>query len=187
MTTTERNNTRQIIVLNLLPLQGGYFPLHPIKSLHLSSPLPSALWFVRLRLQVIGIMKYLSFARATSSPYFTWENRKTERSAVTPPSSMITHTATHALHFFRRKLQELGESTILIASYDILRNDIEQLKDIIFNYCVLDEGHIIRNSKTKITRAVKMIQANHRLILSGTPIQVLSSPAPLYKLIIFIQ
>ena len=58
---------------------------------------------------------------------------------------------------------------------------------------MLDEGHVIKNTKTKvcvckyvcmydvcmcvcidmqITKAVKQLHANHRLILSGTPIQV---------------
>jgi TATA-binding protein-associated factor len=36
---------------------------------------------------------------------------------------------------------------------------------------VLDEGHLIKNPKAKITQAVKKIVSNHRLILSGTPIQ----------------
>jgi TATA-binding protein-associated factor len=57
-------------------------------------------------------------------------------------------------------------------SYDILRNDIEQLASYNWNYCILDEGHMIKNAKAKLTLAVKRIKANHRLILSGTPIQV---------------
>jgi TATA-binding protein-associated factor len=36
----------------------------------------------------------------------------------------------------------------------------------------LDEGHIIKNSRSKITSSVKQLKAQHRLILSGTPIQV---------------
>lgn len=67
--------------------------------------------------------------------------------------------------------QQIFTHDIIILSYDILRNDIDFLKEIYFNYCALDEGHIIRNAKTKITLAAKMIRANHRLILSGTPIQ----------------
>ena len=61
---------------------------------------------------------------------------------------------------------------VVIMSYDIVRNDIDELTDINWNYCILDEGHIIKNGKTKITKAVKAVKANHRLILSGTPIQV---------------
>lgn len=60
---------------------------------------------------------------------------------------------------------------IVITSYEAVRNDIDQLKNVNFLYCVLDEGHIIKNAKTKLTQAVKMIKANHRLLLSGTPIQ----------------
>ncbi|ELR19914.1 SNF2 family Nterminal domain containing protein [Acanthamoeba castellanii str. Neff] len=72
----------------------------------------------------------------------------------------------------RKRMQEqMREYDVVIMSYDILRNDIDQLKAFTFNYCVLDEGHIIKSGKTKITQAVKQIQANHRVILSGTPVQ----------------
>lgn len=60
---------------------------------------------------------------------------------------------------------------MIIVSYEVARNDIEYLAVLDYNYCVLDEGHIIKNAKSKMTTAVKQIRANHRLILSGTPIQ----------------
>ncbi|KAF8445155.1 putative TBP associated factor [Terfezia claveryi] len=66
---------------------------------------------------------------------------------------------------------QLGTTDIVITSYDICRNDIENIAQYSWNYCVLDEGHIIKNSKAKLTQAVKRVVANHRLILSGTPIQ----------------
>jgi TATA-binding protein-associated factor len=66
---------------------------------------------------------------------------------------------------------QLDEVDIVITSYDICRNDSEILKPINWNYCVLDEGHLIKNSKSKTSQAVKQFQSNHRLILSGTPIQ----------------
>ncbi|KAK4058278.1 TATA-binding protein-associated factor mot1 [Microbotryomycetes sp. JL221] len=59
----------------------------------------------------------------------------------------------------------------IITSYDVVRNDIELLGSVDWHYCILDEGHVIKNSKTKLTKAVKTIKAIHRLILSGTPIQ----------------
>ncbi|KAI5804374.1 hypothetical protein EDC01DRAFT_627231 [Geopyxis carbonaria] len=65
----------------------------------------------------------------------------------------------------------LGTTDIVITSYDICRNDIAEIGKFSWNYCVLDEGHIIKNSKAKLTQAVKRVVANHRLILSGTPIQ----------------
>jgi TATA-binding protein-associated factor len=66
---------------------------------------------------------------------------------------------------------ELEKADIVITSYDICRNDAQIFTPISWNYCVLDEGHLIKNPKAKITLAVKQLISNHRLILSGTPIQ----------------
>jgi SNF2 family DNA or RNA helicase len=37
--------------------------------------------------------------------------------------------------------EQMREYDVVIMSYDILRNDIDQLKAFTFNYCVLDEVH----------------------------------------------
>ncbi|KAF2125919.1 hypothetical protein P153DRAFT_400046 [Dothidotthia symphoricarpi CBS 119687] len=66
---------------------------------------------------------------------------------------------------------QLNNVDIVITSYDICRNDLDILKPTNWNYVVLDEGHLIKNSKSKTSQAVKQFQSNHRLILSGTPIQ----------------
>lgn len=71
----------------------------------------------------------------------------------------------------QRMRQEMGKTDIVITSYDICRNDNDVFTPIIWNYCVLDEGHLIKNPKAKTTMAVKRLASNHRLILSGTPIQ----------------
>ncbi|KAH7107356.1 SNF2 superfamily chromatin remodeling protein [Auriculariales sp. MPI-PUGE-AT-0066] len=60
---------------------------------------------------------------------------------------------------------------VIITSYDVVRNDISTLSNFNWHYCILDEGHIIKNARTKLTKAVKTVHAQHRLILSGTPIQ----------------
>ncbi|XP_024995826.1 TATA-binding protein-associated factor BTAF1 isoform X6 [Cynara cardunculus var. scolymus] len=60
---------------------------------------------------------------------------------------------------------------VIITSYDVIRKDIDHMRQLLWNYCILDEGHIIKNAKSKITCAVKQLKAQHRLILSGTPIQ----------------
>lgn len=60
---------------------------------------------------------------------------------------------------------------VIVTSYEIIRSDIDSLQRQPFFYCILDEGHMIKNSKSKLTLSVKSLQATHRLILSGTPIQ----------------
>jgi TATA-binding protein-associated factor len=72
----------------------------------------------------------------------------------------------------RQRLRaEIPNHDIVITSYDICRNDNDLICKRNYNYCVLDEGHIIKNAKAKVTIAVKRVKANHRLILSGTPVQ----------------
>jgi TATA-binding protein-associated factor len=72
----------------------------------------------------------------------------------------------------RAKVRDrLGKTDVVITSYDVCRNDIDILLPFTWNYLVLDEGHLIKNPKAKTTRAVKQLTSNHRLILSGTPIQ----------------
>ena len=68
-------------------------------------------------------------------------------------------------------LPKLKTYDVVVTSYEVVRNDISSLQDMNWHYCILDEGHIIKNAKTKLTKAVKQIRAVHRLILSGTPIQ----------------
>jgi TATA-binding protein-associated factor len=70
-----------------------------------------------------------------------------------------------------RILAKLSSYDVVITSYEVVRNDIGNLEVLNWLYCILDEGHVIKNAKTKLTKAVKCIRAQHRLILSGTPIQ----------------
>ncbi|KAL7752502.1 TATA-binding protein-associated factor mot1 [Sorochytrium milnesiophthora] len=90
-----------------------------------------------------------------------------------------------SVHERERLASTFSKHDVVITSYEVLRNDIGELSRATWNYCVLDEGHIIRNSKTKITLAAKAIRANHRLILSGTPIQ--NSPLELWSLFDFLM
>ena len=70
-----------------------------------------------------------------------------------------------------RLRDQVGNTDVVITSYDVCRNDIDVFLPQSWNYCVLDEGHLIKNPKAKTTIAVKRLVSNHRLILSGTPIQ----------------
>ncbi|CAH8594806.1 unnamed protein product [Dicrocoelium dendriticum] len=72
----------------------------------------------------------------------------------------------------RQGLQaQVLQHDLVITSYDTVRNDVQFFQSIFWNYVVLDEGHIIKSSKSKVARALKQLRAMHRLILTGTPIQ----------------
>ncbi|KAI0561933.1 DNA helicase [Gracilaria domingensis] len=109
---------------------------------------------------------------------------------VVCPSTIVAHWVQEAERFFGHVLRgvvhyaglpkararmrshiSLHESALVVTSYDILGNDLRFFENVRWNYVVLDEGHVIKNVKTKAARAVRSLSSNHRLILTGTPIQ----------------
>ncbi len=60
---------------------------------------------------------------------------------------------------------------VFIISYDSLRTDLDEFVKYSFSYVILDEGQNISNVYAKKTKAVKEISADHKFVLTGTPIQ----------------
>jgi superfamily II DNA or RNA helicase len=60
---------------------------------------------------------------------------------------------------------------VILSTYGTVRRDIGVLKDIEFEYVVLDEAQTIKNPSSQIARASRLLRAKHRLALSGTPIE----------------
>ena len=60
---------------------------------------------------------------------------------------------------------------VYFISYDSLRNEFENLTEITFDMCILDEAQFIKNMHAKKTGAVKQINALHTIALTGTPIE----------------
>ena len=72
------------------------------------------------------------------------------------------------------RIAVIGAATshdVLVTSYDLLKRDIESFADIRFARAVLDEAHYIKNPGTQVAKAVKCLQADSRLALTGTPIE----------------
>jgi len=71
----------------------------------------------------------------------------------------------------KKLLNKLDEFDVVITSYTLLQKDIETYSQTSFSYAILDEAQHIKNRGTRNAKSVKMIQAAHRLILTGTPIE----------------
>lgn len=65
----------------------------------------------------------------------------------------------------------LTSFNLVVTNYAVLRSDVEAISTVNWSYCVLDEGHLLRNPKTATARASRRLQSRHRLILTGTPVQ----------------
>jgi len=59
--------------------------------------------------------------------------------------------------------RQIPTHAIVVTSYDILRNDIDDLSQVYWNYCVLDEGHVIRNAKSRNTQ----VKTSHHVLCSA--------------------
>lgn len=60
---------------------------------------------------------------------------------------------------------------IVITSYGLVRNDMEELLKFQWHYVILDESQAIKNPDAQTTKAVQLLKSKNRLILSGTPVQ----------------
>ena len=65
----------------------------------------------------------------------------------------------------------ISTNGVLVCSYSIVRILEQNIVHKNWHYVILDEGHQIRNPDAKITLTCKNFKTNHRIILSGSPIQ----------------
>ncbi len=63
------------------------------------------------------------------------------------------------------------EYNIILSTYGTVRRDIMSLREIQFDYLVLDEAQTIKNPGSQIAKACRLLQGEHRIALSGTPIE----------------
>jgi superfamily II DNA or RNA helicase len=72
----------------------------------------------------------------------------------------------------RRDLRdELDEADVLLTTYGVLRRDIAILREIALDYAILDEAQAIKNRGSQAAKASRLLDADHRLALSGTPVE----------------
>jgi len=60
---------------------------------------------------------------------------------------------------------------LVITTYGIVLRDIEFLRDYRFSYVILDESQAVKNPLAQSSKAVRLLQADHRLCLTGTPVE----------------
>lgn len=93
-----------------------------------------------------------------------------EAKKFTPHLKILVHHGTE-----RKKDQEfLGTVTdydMVITSYGVASRDYQLLGQQHWHRVTLDEAQHIKNSSTKISKAVRSLPADHRMALTGTPVE----------------
>ncbi|BAS91802.1 SNF2 domain-containing protein ENL1 isoform X2 [Oryza sativa Japonica Group] len=128
-----------------------------------------------------------------------FHSRLIKRVLVVAPKTLLTHwTKELSVVSLKDKIRDYSgpnanarnyelkyafkEGGILLTTYDIVRNNFKMIKgnftndfddeeETLWNYVILDEGHIIKNPKTQRAQSLFEIPCAHRIVISGTPIQ----------------
>lgn len=69
------------------------------------------------------------------------------------------------------EFQSSDEYQFLLINYELVRNDIDILKDFYFDVLICDEAHRLKNRSTKLTKSIKQVRSDYRFALTGTPMQ----------------
>jgi len=101
---------------------------------------------------------------APLSVLFNWEK---ECAKFSPDLKLLIH------HGFDREKSaaHFVEYDIVLTSYATMRLDIEFFKDFAFHYVILDESQNIKNPISQTAKAATILQSQHRLVLTGTPVE----------------
>jgi superfamily II DNA or RNA helicase len=103
-----------------------------------------------------------SLAVVPRSLVFNW---KDEAARFAPELRVLDYTGA------ARDSAAIDDHDLVITTYGTLRRDAPQLMQHAFDYVILDEAQAIKNATTASSKAVRLLRSQHRLALSGTPIE----------------
>jgi len=121
-----------------------------------------ALLEMRRELRCSGQPVAPSLIVVPKSLVFNW---KEEAERFTPQLRVLDHTG------MARDGNDFGACDVILTTYGTLRRDILSLKDLKFDYVILDEAQAVKNADTESSKAARLLRGRYRLGLSGTPVE----------------
>ena len=69
------------------------------------------------------------------------------------------------------KLNHFNKVDFIITSYGVLKNDVAELSKHHYKALFVDEAQYIKNPKTQTSKAIKCLNSEFKLVMTGTPIE----------------
>lgn len=101
-------------------------------------------------------------------PASVLHNWRREAEKFTPGLKVLVLASGPARHNLRKQIPHYD---LIVTNYALLRRDLEALKKFAFRAVILDEAQFIKNPTAQVSQSVKQLQAEHRLALTGTPLE----------------
>ncbi len=108
------------------------------------------------------LLKHASLILAPTSLICNWRD---EAARFAPDLKVLLFHGADRHHI------DFDDYDVVIATYGLLQRDKARFLAYAFDYLILDEAQLIKNTRTKTTQIVHQLQANHRLCLTGTPME----------------
>ncbi len=107
-----------------------------------------------------------SLVVAPASVVHNWRN---ELLRFAPSLTVCTYTGTAAAR--QEKREALMQWDVVLTTYRTLVNDIDYMAEQQFCIVVFDESQTFKTATSQVHRAVTRLNAQHRVALSGTPVE----------------
>jgi hypothetical protein len=115
-------------------------------------------------------------------PASVLHNWRREASRFTPQMKVLVLESGAARHNLRK---QIPQHDLIVTNYALLRRDLEELQKFAFCAAILDEAQFIKNPGAQVTQSVKQLRSEHRLALTGTPLE--NRLLDLWSIVDFIQ
>ncbi len=101
---------------------------------------------------------------APRSVVFNWLD---EAAKFTPGLRVLSYNGVERIAM----REAFDQYDLIVTSFGLMRRDIQELRKHPFHYLVLDEAQAIKNPGSQVAKASRLLTAEHRLALTGTPVE----------------